>query len=144
MALYAFSLNFQNTSLRPSIEHARMPTPVRHDVTVVVTSSRDKESSTPTVSVHRWRTGAQGADCDGGQEDALHRQDSAPSKRIHDESTSARRRCEYRAVLPSFYLPDHHIAEALGRKLTLCSCCARISSTLRVARLAVVSVVAGG
>jgi len=43
---------------------------------------------------------------------------------------------------PSDPLPDHHIAEAPRRKLTSGSCCARVSSALRVVRPAVVSVVA--
>ena len=41
-------------------------------------------------------------------------------------------------------LPGHHNAEAPGRKLTLFSCCARVTWTLRVFRLVVVCVVATG
>ena len=49
----------------------------------------------------------------------------------------ARRRVGGARIAPHF-VAGHHIAQPPGRKLTLGSCCARISWTLRVARLAVV------
>ena len=56
-------------------------------------------------------------------------------------TTRARRRVgDARNV--SHYLPGHHIAAQPRRKLTAGSCCARVSSALRVVRPAVVSVVA--
>ena len=104
---------------------------------VVVTSSRDKESSTPSVSVHRWRSLSMTTT-------------TSPSKAIitgkmrcsrSGHTTRARRRVGDARIVPR-YLRDHHIAEAPRRKLTSGSCCARVSSALRVVRPAVVSVVA--
>ena len=104
---------------------------------VVVTSSRDKESSTPSVSVHRWRSLSMTTT-------------TSPSKAIitgkkrrsrSGHTTQARRRVGDARRVP-YYLPDHHIAAAPRRKLTFGSCCARVSSALRVVRPAVVSVVA--
>ena len=104
---------------------------------VVVTSSRDKESSTPTVSVHRWRSLSRTTT-------------TSPSKAIitgkmrcsrSGHTTRARRRVGDARIVPCC-LPDHHIAQAPRRKLTSGSCCARVSSALRIVRPAVVSVVA--
>ena len=69
-----------------------------------------------------------------------HRQDAPRSKRTHGR---ARRRVGDAHIVP-YYLSDHHIAEPPRQrhKLTSGSCCARVSSALRVVRPAVVSVVA--
>ena len=115
---------------------ASRPPSVR-TLAVVVTSSRDKESSTPTVSVHRWRS-------------LPRTTTTSPSKSIitgkmrrsrSGDTTRARRRVGDARRVP-YYLPGHHIAAAPRRKLTSGSCCARVSSALRVVRPAVVSVVA--
>ena len=115
---------------------ASRPPSVR-TLAVVVTSSRDKESSTPTVSVHRWRSLSMTTT-------------TSPSKAIitgkmrrsrSGHTTRARRRVGDARRVPH-YLPDHHNAAAPRRKLTSGSCCARVSSALRVVRPAVVSVVA--
>ena len=77
---------------------------------MVVTSSRDKESSTPTVSVHRWR--ALKAPTATAAKKALF---TEKMRRHRSGSmTRARQRVGGASVVP-FYLPDHHIAEALGR-----------------------------
>ena len=78
-------------------------------------------------------------DYDVALEGDHHRQDVERSKRTHSPSTPARRRCASRAALPP--RPSHRSAPR--RKLTSSSCCARVSSVLRVVGLAVVSVVAG-
>ena len=93
---------------------------------MVVTRSRDKESSKTTVSVHRWRS--------------LSRTTTiSPSKAIitgkmrrcrSGHMTRARRRVGDARIVP-YYLSDHHIAEPPRRKLTSGSCCARVSSALR-------------
>ena len=103
----------------------------------VVTSSRDKESSTPTVSVHRWRSLSMTTTTSPSKAIITGKQRRSRS----GHTTRARRRVGDARRVP-YYLPGHHIAAAPRRKLTSGSCCARVSSALRVVRPAVVSVVA--
>ena len=102
-----------------------------------VAARRAPVDDTPVCASLDW-SGSED-DYDVALEGDHHRQDVARSKRTHNPSTPARRRCASRAALPP--RPSHRSAPR--RKLTSSSCCARVSSVLRVVGLAVVSVVAG-
>ena len=102
-----------------------------------VAARRAPVDDTPVCASLDW-SGSED-DYDVALEGDHHRQDVARSKRTHSPSTPARRRCASRAALPP--RPSHRSAPR--RKLTSSSCCARVSSVLRVVGLAVVSVVAG-
>ena len=102
---------------------------------MVVTSSRDKESSTTTVSVDRWRS----LESTTAMSTAKAIITGNMRRGRSGDMTRARRRSGDARVVPQC-LPDNHIAAAPRRKLTSGSCSARVSSALRVARPAVVSV----
>ena len=117
----------------------RVPISVRHDVAVGVTSSHDKESSTTTVTAHRWCVLAVRTTTSASK--AL---STGKKLRVRsDYVMQVRRRVGGATIVPND-LPGHHGDEAPRRKQTLGSCCARVSSALRVFRPAIVSVVASG
>ena len=104
---------------------------------MVVTSSRDKESSTTTVSVHRWRWRSLEATTATSAAKAIITGKMRRGRSRH--MARARRRRGGARIVPRC-LPNNHIAAAPRRKLTSGSCSARLSSALRVTRPAVVSV----
>ena len=102
---------------------------------MVVTSSRDKESSTTTVSVHRWRSLEATTAMLAAKAVITGKMRRGRSRHM----ARARRRRGGARIVPRC-LPNNHIAAAPRRKLTSGSCSARLSSALRVTRPAVVSV----
>ena len=112
----------------------RVPISVRHDVAVGVTSSHDKESSTTTVTAHRWCVLAARTTTSASK--AL---STGKKLRVRSDYVMRVRRCVGGAIIVPNDLPGHHGDEAPRRKLSLGSCCARASSALRVSRPAIVS-----